>query len=112
MAGVLAQMVAAEVIVLATPVYFYTMSAQMKTLIDRTCPRYTEISGKDFYFIVSAADSSVEELERTVEGLRGFTRCLADASEKGVIYGAGAWRVGEIKGSPALTRAYEMGRGV
>lgn len=50
MAEVLEKMIAADVIVMATPVYFYTMSAQMKTLIDRTCARYTEISGKDFYF--------------------------------------------------------------
>lgn len=47
----------ADVIVLATPVYFYTMDAQMKTLIDRTVPRYTEIQNKDFYFIVAAADT-------------------------------------------------------
>jgi multimeric flavodoxin WrbA len=49
MADVLDKMVSADVIVMATPVYFYTMDAQMKTLIDRTVPRYTEISNKDFY---------------------------------------------------------------
>ena len=32
------KMVQADVIVMATPVYFYTMDAQMKTLIDRTVP--------------------------------------------------------------------------
>ena len=41
MAEILDKMVAADVIVLATPVYFYTMDGQMKTLIDRTVPRYT-----------------------------------------------------------------------
>lgn len=49
------KMVAADVIVLATPVYFYTMSAQMKTLIDRCCAGYLEIRDKEFYFIVAAA---------------------------------------------------------
>lgn len=44
------KMVAADVIVLATPVYFYTMSAQMKTLIDRCCAGYLEIRDKEFYF--------------------------------------------------------------
>ncbi len=43
MAEVLEKMIAADVIVMATPVYFYTMAAQMKTLIDRTCSSYTEI---------------------------------------------------------------------
>lgn len=45
-AEVLEKMIAADVIVMATPVYFYTMSAQMKTLIDRCCARYTEITNK------------------------------------------------------------------
>ena len=49
-------MIAADVIVMATPVYFYTMDAQMKTLIDRCVARYTEISNKAFYFIATAAD--------------------------------------------------------
>ena len=34
MAEILGKMIAADVIVMATPVYFYTMDAQMKTLID------------------------------------------------------------------------------
>jgi len=37
MAEVLGKMIAADAIVMATPVYFYTMNGQMKTLIDRTC---------------------------------------------------------------------------
>ena len=52
MAPVLDKLVEADVIVLATPVYFYSMDGQLKTFIDRTVPRYTEISGKDFYFTV------------------------------------------------------------
>ena len=112
MAEVLDKMIAADVIVMATPVYFYTMNAQMKTLIDRTCSRYTEIRNKDFYFIVAAADSSKKAMERTLEGFRAFTSCLGRAKEKGIIYGTGAWNIGDIKGSKAMTQAYEMGEKV
>lgn len=110
MAEVLEKMIAADVIVMATPVYFYTMDAQMKTLIDRTCSRYTEISDKEFYFIVAAADERKEAMERTLEGFRGFTDCLSGSKEKGIIYGTGAWHVGDIKGHPAMKQAYEMGK--
>ena len=110
MAGVLDKMVAADVIVMATPVYFYTMNAQMKTLIDRTCARYTEVRNKDFYFIVAAADTSKRAMESTLEGFRAFTSCLSRPKEKGIIYGTGAWKAGEIKGSKAMTQAYEMGK--
>jgi multimeric flavodoxin WrbA len=110
MAEVLDKMVRADVIVMATPVYFYTMNGQMKTLIDRTYARYTEIRKKEMYFIMTAAVSRKELLERTLEGFRGFTSCLSGAKEKGVVYGTGAWNMGDIKGSPAMTRAYEMGK--
>lgn len=112
MVEVLEKMIAADVIVMATPVYFYTMNGQMKTLIDRTCSRYTEIKGKNFYFIVAAANPSEPAMERTLEGFRGFTSCLEEANEKGVIYGTGAWNIGDIKGSKAMEQAYEMGKAV
>jgi multimeric flavodoxin WrbA len=112
MAEVLDKMVEADVIVMATPVYFYTMCAQMKTLIDRTCARYTEIKNKEFYFIVTAADTNNRAMERTLEEFKGFTYCLEDAKEKGVIYGTGAWDKGEIKGKPAMEEAFKAGMSV
>ena len=110
MAELLEKMIAADVIVMATPVYFYTMDAQMKAFIDRCVARYTEISNKAFYFIATAADAEKRSLERTIEGFRGFLYCLEGAQEKGVVYGAGAWKKGDIKESPAMNEAYEMGR--
>jgi multimeric flavodoxin WrbA len=110
MTGILEKMIGADVIVMATPVYFYTMNGQMKTLIDRTCARYTEIKDKDFYFILTAADNSKPAMERTMEGFRAFTSCLDGPKEKGIIYGIGAWNAGEIKGKPAMKHAYEMGK--
>jgi multimeric flavodoxin WrbA len=113
MEEVLNKMVEADVIVMATPVYFYSMDGQLKTLIDRTTPRYSEISNKDFYFIVAAVDENKKMMHRTLEGLRSFTEdCLEGAVEKGVIYGVGTRRIGEIKTMPAMQEAYEMGKGV
>ena len=102
-AEIIEKMVAADVIVMATPVYFYTMSAQMKTLIDRCCGLYTEMKNKEFYFIVTAAEDDRKLMERTVKSLESPTI-------KGVVYGTGVWHVGEIKDKPALREAYEMGK--
>lgn len=110
MAALLEKLVQADGIVLATPVYFYTMDAQLKTLIDRTVPRYTELAGKEFWFIVTAADTDAAQLERTVEGLRGFTACLAAPVERGVVYGAGVWNKGEVQGTAHMRRAWELGK--
>jgi len=51
-------------------------------------------------------------MERTIEGFRGFTSCLSRAKEKGIIYGTGAWNMGDIKESRAMVQAYEMGKAV
>ena len=112
MKQLLESMIAADVIVLATPVYFYTMCAQMKTVIDRTVARYAEIAGKDFYFIVAPLVGSRAALKRTIEGFRGFLECLPDATEKGIVYGTSAWNMGDILSSPAMAEAREMGASV
>lgn len=112
MANILNKMKTADVIVMATPVYFYSMNGQMKTLIDRTFPSYGDLSDKDFYFIVTAADPFKTAMVRTIEGFRGFLECLDNPHEKGIIYGAGVWKVGEVKETPAVQEAYEMGLAV
>lgn len=112
MALILDKIVIADVIVMATPVYFYTMDGQMKTFIDRCCARYTHISNKDFYFIATAADVRPQALERTFDGFRGFIACLENAREAGLLYGAGVWNMGEINDTNSMKEAYEMGKKV
>ena len=50
MEEILSKMVAADVLVLASPVYFYSVDAQIKTVLDRTLARWTEIKDKEFYY--------------------------------------------------------------
>ncbi|MDE7211059.1 MAG: NAD(P)H-dependent oxidoreductase, partial [Lachnospiraceae bacterium] len=111
MAALLEKMVHADVIVLATPVYFYAMSGQLKTMIDRTLPRYREIANKEFYFIATAA-AGKRLMERTVDGLRGFTDCLPGAKVKGILYGEGVYQKGEVTGTKAMQEAYQMGKNI
>lgn len=108
-AAIIQEMVKADVIVLATPVYFYSMAGQVKTLIDRCLSSGTGLAGKEFYFIATAAAGKAE-MSRTIDGMRGFTDCLPGARVKGVVYGAGAWQLGEIQGNPAMEEAYQMGK--
>lgn len=113
MEQVITKMKAADVIVLATPVYFYTMCAQMKTMIDRTLggAQKAGLENKEFYLIATAADGKAA-MERTIDGLRGYLECLPGAKEKGVIYGAGAWQMGDIQGNPVMEKAYQMGKSI
>jgi multimeric flavodoxin WrbA len=111
-AEVIEKMVQADVLVLATPVYFYAMSAQLKTLLDRCCGRYTEIGNKDFYLLASAAENGGERVQHVFDNIQGFLDCLENPTVKGKLLCGGVWHKGEIKGNPALKEAYEMGKSV
>lgn len=110
MAEVLQKMIDVDVIVLASPVYFYSIDAQLKALIDRTVARWLEVKDKEFYYIVTAADAELESAETTIACFRGYAECVEGAKEKGIIYGMGAYEKGEIRNSKAMTEAYEMGK--
>lgn len=109
MAAILEKMVEADTLVLATPVYFYSMDGQLKTLIDRTLPRYTEIRDKEIYLIATAA-AGKGAMERTINSMRGFTDCLPGAQVKGVIYGSGVYQKGEVLETRASEEAYQAGK--
>ena len=100
----------ADVLVFASPVYYYCLSGQLKTMLDRSNPLFgTDYSFRDIYLFTSAADGSEEADERALVGLQGWIECFDKAELKGSVLAAGVDAVGAVKGSPALERAYEMG---
>lgn len=109
---VINKMKAADVIVLASPVYFYSMTGQMKTLIDRTYNHEKDLSEKEFYYIVTSTDRDAEAIDGTIEGFRGFARCLYKSVERGIVRGNGARERGAILNHPAMQEAYELGKNV
>lgn len=105
-----AKMEQADVIVLATPVYFYSMSGQLKVFIDRLVPNYTKIHA-DIYLFATAWDPNAGDLESTVEAIRGCTRdCFEGCTEKGVLTVGGVAEKGDIAGREELKEAFAMGR--
>ena len=97
MTEILDKMQEADVIVMASPVYFYSIDAQMKAVIDRSLARWTNMPDKEFYYIMTAAEDSDTVMDCTLECFRGFASCLRGAKEKGVIYGKGVYEAGEVR---------------
>lgn len=112
MAEILEKMIEADVLVLASPVYFYSIDAQLKTLIDRTVARWTEVKNKELYYIMTAADAEKEAMDTTLACFRGYADCVEGAKEMGVIYGTGVYEKGEILDTSTMLEAYEMGLGI
>ena len=105
-------MVEADVIVFATPVYFYTMCGQLKTLIDRCCARYTHISGKDFYYIMTAADTNQTAMSRVLAEFDGLMACLDSPNPVGAIAGLGVFKKGDVNSTIYMQQAFEMGKSI
>lgn len=104
------KIISADVIVFGTPVYFYTMSGQLKVMIDRLVPYYEKINA-DTYIFATAWDSNEENLKLVAESIRGATRdCFGSYNEKGCLLVGGVNDKGEIKNRPEMKQAYEMGK--
>ena len=107
------RMRAADVIAFATPVYYYGMCGQMKTMLDRANPLYgSDYAFRDIYLLAAAADEAESAVSGVVSGLEGWISCFERARLAGTVFAGGVEAAGAVEGHPALERAYRMGRGI
>lgn len=107
------KMLVADVVAFATPIYYYEMCGQMKTLLDRMNPLFSaDYAFRDVYMLTSAADNAPQTPKRAVSGLTGWIDCFEKASLAGTVFAGGVTDIGEIAGHPALQTAYNMGKSV
>ena len=112
---ILDKMIKADVIVLASPIYFYSITGQMKTLIDRSYAKFDQMKNKEFYFILTCAAPYEapykNDLDIAINSFRGFIRCLPNAKEKNVIIGDDMAST-EIENTKAYKEAYQSGKSI
>lgn len=95
----------ADVIVFASPIYYYEMSGQMKTLLDRANSLFdSDYAFKEVYLLTSAAEDEEQVPERAISGLSGWVECFPRASLAGTVFAGGLNDEGEIAGHPALKK--------
>lgn len=105
------QMHDADVLVFATPIYYYGMSGQMKTLLDRANPLYGgDYRFTDVYLLTCAAEDEQATPARAVSGLEGWIACFERARLAGTVFAGGVDNPGEIAGHTALAEAEALGR--
>lgn len=104
----------ADVLVFSTPIYFYEMTGQMKTLLDRTNPLFpAEYRFRDVYLLAACADSEETSADGAVKGLQGWIDCFEKAELAGVICGYGADQKGDVEKMPEiLNQVFDMGKAV
>ena len=101
----------ADVLVFATPIYYYEMSGQLKTFLDRLNPLFpTDYKFRKVYMIATAADDGEYVFEKAYNGLLGWVDCVEKARLKGIVTGGG---IGGANAAPkhadVMRKAYELG---
>ena len=103
----------AEVIAFATPIYYYELSGQMKTLLDRSNPLFnTEYAFRDIYLLTAAAEDEQDTDATAIGGMNGWISCFEHAKLAGTVFAGGVESAGDIDGHPALVAAYNMGKAI
>lgn len=101
-----------DVIVWATPVYYYEMSGQMKTVIDRANSLYSSnYKFREVYLVTTSTEDSKDVADRVISGVQGWIDCFDNVKLKKTLSGGGAEGPNDAKNMPKLLKqAYEMGK--
>ncbi len=109
------RLIAADSIVVATPIYWFTMSAQAKLCIDRWYALQgaggSSLAGKRFGIVLTYGDAD-PYISGAINAIRAFQDMFryVGAEIAGFVY-ATASRPGEVEGRPELLKtAFELGQ--
>ena len=93
----------ADTIVFATPVYYYGLSGQMKTLLDRSNWLYaSDYKFRNVYLVATAAENDDSAVDKTITNLEGWVECFPKAKLQGVLRGVRLEEPLDAKNNKAL----------
>ena len=107
------KLLAADMVVFATPLYYYGMTAQLKTLVDRFCAFNSSLNGRHLKSALLAVAWNADDW--TFDALEAHYRTLVryiNFEDRGMVLGRGC-------GTPQMTarsrypeEAYQLGKGL
>ena len=108
-----AKMHDADVLVFVTPVYYYSVSGQLKTMLDRANPLFgSDYAFTEAYLLATAAEDGRSTFDGAKKAVQGWVDCFPRCTLAGTVFAGGVNGVGEIAGHPALEQTRRMGMGV
>ena len=104
-------LLAADMVVFATPMYYFGISAQMKRVIDRFYAINGQIKGhyKKAAYLMTYADTAKKEAEPMLLHYRTLMDYLGWESV-GEVVASGVWTAGSIRNTRYGEQAYQLGK--
>lgn len=100
----------ADVVCFASPVYYYSISGQLKTMLDRLNPLFgSNYQFRDVYFLSTAYEDEKTTVKGSITAVQGWVDCFEKARLDGTIFAGGVNEPGEIKDHPSLQKAFALG---
>ena len=110
---IMAKVLKADVVAWATPIYYYEMSGQMKTLIDRMNAMYPlDYQFRDIYLLTTAAEDESHVPQRAEAGLTGWIDCYPKSRLAGTLFCGGVNNARDIEGNAKLQEAFDLGNSI
>ena len=103
-----------DVIVLASPVYFYTWTSLMKRAIDRTFAVEPFLQNKTFYMLSTGAAPEEKYMKTMIDSFQLYVSCFCAGGNKigGYLFGYNTREPNDISEMPVLEDAYKLGKSV
>lgn len=104
----------ADVLIFANPIYYYELSGQLKTVLDRCNPLFpSDYRFRDVYLITASAEDGDEVYQTAKGGLQGWVDCFEKARLVKVLSGGGLNDPGDAEANAEyLKAAYVLGSNV
>ena len=98
----------ADAVVFGTPVYYFSIAGQLKTLIDRCVAKWPEPNGKPYYFVATMAEDMDWHLVKAP--IQGFVDCFEGAKLKGFLKAGGVYEPGSVLKTKFMKQAFDLGK--
>ena len=110
MPDLLPKLIAADAVVLVSPIYYYDINAQLKAVIDRFYSVDKSLHHpKKAVLMVTMADDTAESAEGALASFKGLTKFLG-WKIAGTVVGVNCWKLDMLKKTDFPQQAYALGK--